>query len=367
MIYTSKLACVASALAAAALRRASPAGALLAARRPACPPRFLPAALPARCLARAYSSDAGPSQQWNALPRAVRIQIIKEAGVLTQFLDGSLPAAQLDAADKQQMWLEAFEIDWDGDLARLPKVPYLPLQAYWAIHSKAMFDRVAALGWHDSESLQHTALRNGWTDRLDASRPHELCDAAASAGDLDTLRDLVDVRRAASPTEDMAKMAAVFGHLHVLRFLHERMPDGAWSTEVMDYAAWGAKLDCLKFLHESRSEGCSPMAMNKAAERGALQVVQWLHENRPEGCTSDAIDWAAEHGHLDVVKFLHSVCAAPCTTSAIDRAAEHGHLAVVKFLNENRSEGYTVNAINWAEANGHTEVLEYLKAAAPRQ
>jgi hypothetical protein len=47
------------------------------------------------------------------------------------------------------------------------------------------------------------------------------------------------------------------------------------------------------------------MGYELAAENGHLHVVEWLHENRREGCTTVAMNRAAGKGHLHVVEWLH--------------------------------------------------------------
>ena len=69
-----------------------------------------------------------------------------------------------------------------------------------------------------------------------------------------------------------------------------------------------------EWLHENRTEGCTTLAMNRAAQNGHLHIIKWLHDNRIEGCTTLAMNWAASNGHLHVVQWLHENRTKGCTT-----------------------------------------------------
>lgn len=62
----------------------------------------------------------------------------------------------------------------------------------------------------------------------------------------------------------------------------------------------------MRWAYEDRTKGCTPRAMDWAAQNGHLHVLQWLHVNRTEGCTSRSIDLAASNGHLHIVDWLES-------------------------------------------------------------
>ena len=65
--------------------------------------------------------------------------------------------------------------------------------------------------------------------------------------------------------------------------------------------------DCtpkVKWLHDNRNEGCTPAAMDGAAENNRLETLQWLRINRSEGWTLRAATTAANKGHLGALAYL---------------------------------------------------------------
>ncbi|KAJ3409650.1 Cullin-4 [Chytridiales sp. JEL 0842] len=163
-----------------------------------------------------------------------------------------------------------------------------------------------------------------------------------------------------SCSDDAVRNAIHSYHLPFVRYLHENFHNTVCSARAMDWAACFS-FDMVKYFHESCDKGCTPNAMDGAAQNGHLDIVIFLHQNRSEGCTPSAIDYAAANNHLNVVKWLHDNWWEGCTTRAMNGAAKNGHLNVVKWLAENRNEGCTDDALESARMNGHTQVVEYLE------
>nr|KAJ3421376.1 hypothetical protein HK105_003719 [Polyrhizophydium stewartii] len=279
------------------------------------------------------------TSHWDRLPRELKDMVVEDAGVLTKLTVGWLSAdaaAQLSDDDKLQLWSQAFD------------------RVFWNLRSRDMFER--------QRGLNHAAVRNRWDDVLDWQDPNSLAELAAGAGNLELLADLVENRKTASLSLELAQEAAWFGHLHILKWLHERMPDGEWSSTVMDWAAENGHIECVVWLHTTRTEGCSTRAMDVAAISGRLGMVRWLHQNRTEGCTTNAMTLAAAMGNLRVIRWLHENRTEGCTSSAIDFAAARGHLEVVRWLHENRSEGCSSRAIDGAASCGYLSIVEFLHA-----
>ncbi|RLN96149.1 hypothetical protein BBJ28_00013347 [Nothophytophthora sp. Chile5] len=183
-------------------------------------------------------------------------------------------------------------------------------------------------------------------------------DGAVQYGHFEILRWLHD-NLSEGCTEMAMARAANNGRLDIVQWLHTNRTEGC-TTMAMDLAAQNNCMETVQWLHEHRSEGCTNAAMDGAAEAGHLEMVQWLHTHRKEGCTTDAMDGAAGGGHLDVVKWLHANRSEGCTTWAMDRAAASGRLEVVKWLHENRREGCTAEAMNVAAINGRLHVVKWL-------
>ena len=157
-------------------------------------------------------------------------------------------------------------------------------------------------------------------------------DSAACAGYLNVIKQFNDQLLF---SEEAIDNAAKKGHVEVLKWLHENRSEGC-SELAMNRAA---NLTILQFLHENRTEGCTEEAMGNAAFNGDLDMVKWLHQHRTEGCTNNAMDQSSEH--LEVIKWLHYNRTEGCTEWAMDNAADFGNFETLKWLHENRTEGCT--------------------------
>ncbi|KAL2916738.1 hypothetical protein HK105_203517 [Polyrhizophydium stewartii] len=298
------------------------------------------------------------------MPAEIQNMILARAGVLTLWINGRIDDAKLDVEKFKALLSDVFELDWQGDLTKMPFQNFYfdkLVPPLWRIRTRSMHARIKALCLSSFDNgLDQAAIVNGWTDLLDFGRPAELAKNATRCGSIWMLEHLVDVRKVVTIEMVDVCLAAQYGHLNLLMWLHEQMPDGSWKPWVMNSAASNGHLDCVKWLHANRTEGCTTSAMDLAAQSGNLSMIVWLHNNRTEGCTTEAMDWAATNGHLAIVKFLHANRAEGCTTKAMDWAAGSGHLEVVKWLHENRTEGCTSDAIKRAAQYGHADVVEFL-------
>ncbi|KAL2911101.1 hypothetical protein HK105_209446, partial [Polyrhizophydium stewartii] len=358
---------------------------------------------------------AGMSERshWDRLPLELKDDIVRRAGLFTQWTAGRIDAGDLAGLDDEaawEVWRDAIACEWAGDLGELPECAWLPPELFWGVRLRGFYERLRALG-HEGmvTGLQHAAARNGLlgarmrlpgrrrrrsapasaaaaaesggivlvngghnadddsdgdggleSSRLGLSNAQDVAEVAAAAGVVGLLADLVEGQRAARLAPNLAELAAFYGHMDVLEWLHARMPDGEWTTQAMDNAAWRGHQRILEFLHTHRTEGCTAEAMDDAARNGHLATVRWLHANRTEGCTTEAMDNAAWQGHLAIVRFLHEHRAEGCTTRAMELAAASGHLDVVRWLHAHRSEGCTPATIRLAARNGHMEVVRWL-------
>ncbi|KAI8929667.1 hypothetical protein BC831DRAFT_442540 [Entophlyctis helioformis] len=61
--------------------------------------------------------------EWDRLPMELRLHIFTFVGLLTRFINGMLgPPSRLSIATVHGIWLDAFALDWPGDLATLPNI-----------------------------------------------------------------------------------------------------------------------------------------------------------------------------------------------------------------------------------------------------
>ncbi|KAL2918452.1 hypothetical protein HK105_201853 [Polyrhizophydium stewartii] len=245
------------------------------------------------------------SSEWDRLPAELRKMVLEHAGPLTRLVCGCVDDVEaLPDADKQRMWADALELDWRGQLRRLPAVEP-DASALEAVRSQRLAERV---GFIHTSAAARAALESLAASRFwPAPRPalHHRHSKAVEAHSYAVLRSLMNGR--AAPTQISAPAivaAARFGMLDALRLMHDRLPAGQWSTEVMDAAAASGHLAVVRFLHEHRTEGCTPAAMDAAAEHGHTGIVSFLLGNRREGCTRAALVLAARNGHAEIVALL---------------------------------------------------------------
>ncbi|KAL2914187.1 hypothetical protein HK105_206280 [Polyrhizophydium stewartii] len=277
------------------------------------------------------------ASHWDRLPRELQDMAVDAAGVLTRWTAGRLrgPPDQLAESDRLALWADVVQTEWAGDLRQLPGC-WLPPRLLWGVRSRAMLERLQALGHAGLQrGLQHAAARCGWLDALAGMPPQALADLAVQADAAALLADLVLVQRTARLTRWHAETAAALGHDGMLCWLHANMP-GRWSRAVMDHAAAAGRLAMVAWLHPARPEGCSTAALDRAAANGHLDVVAWLHANTSAGCTTRAMDWAAANGHVAVLVFLHAHRTEGCTPRALSAAVRHGHDHVAAWLREHR-------------------------------
>jgi hypothetical protein len=72
----------------------------------------------------------------------------------------------------------------------------------------------------------------------------------------------------------------------------------------MNEAAAYSQHDIVRFLHEHRTEGCTVVAMDNAAQLGYLVMLTRLYAHRTEGCSREAAIGTVEHRRLAVVLWL---------------------------------------------------------------
>lgn len=87
----------------------------------------------------------------------------------------------------------------------------------------------------------------------------------------------------------------------------------------MNMAAEYGGVQILERLQANRIEGCAEAAMDYVAKENHLEVVQWLHENRPEGRLPSL--WVMLRP-LEKAECNHSIRSEGCTTIVMDNAAE---------------------------------------------
>lgn len=175
----------------------------------------------------------------------------------------------------------------------------------------------------DERKCANAAAKNGHIEILEWIRTHwfdwghqdmpllfrtkranaELCESAASGGQLDTLKYL---RAKGCPWDiRVASSAAFYGHIEILKWYLSN--GGTWDTQVCSLAAANCQLETLQWLRANEYGTCPWGASTcwRAARNGHLGVLKWAHEN---GCPWD--EWTCENAvlkeHFEVLKWLRA-------------------------------------------------------------
>ncbi|KAL2917200.1 hypothetical protein HK105_203264 [Polyrhizophydium stewartii] len=267
----------------------------------------------ARSLVTALANDSPDTplppggSHWDRLPAELRDEVIGHTRptlrwfTLRRFLKAEVES--LDLATIERLWAEAFESDWQGDLQALPWVdkdsPSLLLVA-----SRGMLERLQAFrAIMSATTVQRLAVRRGWTDMFDYSKPELLALAAAQEGATDVLVDLFDVRRLVEPSCDLTEKAAQQAQLGVIELLHARLPNEQWRPRVGFHAAESGSLDLVIWLSQHHPECLVSSAISSAAWYNHMHIVRWIADNMG-ACNSHVLGYAAENGNLEMFNFL---------------------------------------------------------------
>ncbi|KAJ3411926.1 hypothetical protein HDV05_001507 [Chytridiales sp. JEL 0842] len=354
-------------------------------------------------------ASTSPFTLWNIVPPEIRSRILNLADPLTQHLNnhGLYTLENLQKSKetdrkrlRNDIWTAALEMEWQGDLQKLPGLfqPSRQTEWYRLVRTKSFYSKLLKLRSSgrnkkiDKDILLHIAMRHFWLEFLEdpAKKPRKYPNLATSGGHLKYATHLQSLGFRVKPNDchalsyeiaregrlddmkallathpflaidHLTALAAKHGHLKLLQFLREKVGCTALAFTL---ASETGQLDVVRYLHE-KNEPCSTYAMDVAAENGHLDVVRFLHENRNEGCTDNAINYAAGGGHLEVVKFLHSVRQVPISRLALRQAARNGHTHVSKYLHVNSLLNLDDSLFATAVLNGHFEIVKYIENAS---
>ncbi|KAL2920395.1 hypothetical protein HK105_200468 [Polyrhizophydium stewartii] len=323
--------------------------------------------------APAARARPAPTNHWDRLAQELKDMIIDDAGPLTKVVCGRVSSAlRLSRDDQSRMWVEAFALDWRGDLAKLK--PRETLKAcrprdFWAITTREMHGRVAQLldSYRRAVVLDQVAMRNDWQELVVGTTPaHVMRTAVAAEVSVDQCKQLIASGRL-SITHELIERAAAAGRLDLIDWLAGEVPDDAvdWTEAVMDRAAGSGNLELVIWLHTHRSEGCTTDALRNAARNGHLDVVRWLCENRNEVDADEAVEAAAHSGHLAVVEYLAERASRDGLEEAALTASYKHHLHILEWLYAHRREalvGETVANASWSH---DCRVFEFLHTQMP--
>ncbi len=207
--------------------------------------------------------------------------------------------------------------------------------------------------------------------------PEEAAILAASSGDIDKLKDIINRGLDMSSYFDLfgnllLQCAADNGHLNMVEYLEEekRIPLQGGPC-ILPAIERGGHLDVVKYIVEK--EGFDEyddqyLALIYAAKYGRLNALKYLVEYSGMGneMRDDLLGLAARGGHLETVKYLTEELGANVHAGndvALRDAASQGHLEVVRYLVEEKGANVHAcndNALRDAAEHGHPDIMKYL-------
>ncbi|KAL2912468.1 hypothetical protein HK105_208040 [Polyrhizophydium stewartii] len=137
------------------------------------------------------SADA--ASLWDKLPAALCAKILELSSELTKLANGMVHPLEIKTMRNErleQLWIDAMQCDWQGDLRVLP-APQMGVYEH-AIRSRGMLTRLRKLKFIDDGVVQKVALKEGWEDLLDREKYTKVAVAAAAFGRIDVLEQMFE-------------------------------------------------------------------------------------------------------------------------------------------------------------------------------
>nr|KAJ3413495.1 hypothetical protein HK105_002061 [Polyrhizophydium stewartii] len=274
------------------------------------------------------------------LPTELRRLAVRWAGILTQFSTGLLLSTELGSlsvAQQERIWAEAFEHDFQGDLAALPHLDD-PSRVLPGIRTPAMLERAREAGLVWGAMVEQVAIRHGWTHMLDFGHPSELAMSAAAVGDEALLRNLVQVHGAHVTAElanidhwafDAAEIAAATGNLELVEWMHSQ---GIESRSTLHSAAVAGQLHIVRWLFDHNIRNLDENTLGETARNGHLDVLIFLREQLPQAfdnAPSDEFDYTTD---LRVLKWLHSLGKLDSLNKSLTAMIDSGDIEGVRWV-----------------------------------
>jgi Ankyrin repeats (many copies) len=245
----------------------------------------------------------------------------------------------------------------------------------WTLHDQelgsyaARHGHIHILEWALSQGK--LCIRDHIDPNFGGSPYHQILNDAASTGQLETLKWLID--HDAPKSESVCASAVHSGNIEIIQYLMGALNlNGSSKAQDLNdpsknypliasccsYAGLNGNLDILKWL---RDQGCpwDNNTINQAARKGHTHIIEWARAN---GCDWDygAYDWPIDDGNFEMVKYL-CVSGCPCNEYTCGRAAYCGNLEILQYLH---SKGcpWDEDTIHSAHEGGHTHIVEWALA-----
>jgi hypothetical protein len=184
--------------------------------------------------------------------------------------------------------------------------------------------------------------------------PEDVCEAAASSGNVDLLKWLKEKGR--QFRTNTCNCAAEAGHVHVLQYL--RAEGCEWDEHCFEAAVHGGRVSVLRWLQQHKCPWSTRRMCNLAALSGSIHMMQHA---RQLGGTLEArtMSCAALKDHLSMCQHLHAK-QCPWDVEACAHAARYGHLEVLLWLREIGAPWNPNYVAEEAAAGGRMHILQCL-------
>ncbi|KAL2912266.1 hypothetical protein HK105_208257 [Polyrhizophydium stewartii] len=301
------------------------------------------------------------ASHWDRIPRELHDGILDAAGPLTRLTASNPHPAEvrcMSRQDRERLWADVVELDWQGDLAILPP---LPLQSVLlGVRSRSLLQRLSEQRIVNKETQQRIAVRNGWHDLLDLDDKRSLASAVVTEGDLDLLKHLVDERRAIDLHTWLCNDALRHGHLDIAKFIHERLPGASWPVVTMPSSAQSGSMDCLNWVHDVLQKSYSADALRDACRNGHTHIVRFLAE-QPGVFVDENVVWiGAGGGHTPILDLLLQRFPTEFASPFLRFSEGIHHFEVFKWLHKNNIQFDAARGLTNAVRVGALDSVRWL-------
>ncbi|KAL2911457.1 hypothetical protein HK105_209069 [Polyrhizophydium stewartii] len=307
--------------------------------------------------ARAVRFRPDATNEWDRMPAEIQNMILSHSSPFTKFVNGLLLAAELRVLPQRlrdQVWQDASDTDWQGDVELLPWVslssPTLSLT------NRRLFER--ARPRFDYEDIAAIAVRNGWDDLLDFDEAKDLGVAAACQGKLSLLEELIDVRKADICKAWLVELAAEHGHLECVEYLHRRIPDAEWTQHLGRSAAKGGNLDIVIWLKEHRPACLGVPMISGAVGQNHLHIVRWLADNTDIVVDISLLDYGGEIASFEMLQLMLECFPTLFDGQADGRRFRSSDQRVIEFLDQ-RNRANLSGLVNDCCREGKIDLLDW--------
>ncbi|KAL2912321.1 hypothetical protein HK105_208168 [Polyrhizophydium stewartii] len=275
------------------------------------------------------------ASHWDRIPRELHDGILDAAGPLTRLTASNPHPAEvrcMSRQDRERLWADVVELDWQGNLAVLP--PVLSHSVLLGVRSRSLLQRLFEQRIVFKETHQRIAIRNGWHDLLDVNDKDMLAYVAAKEGDLDLLKHLVEERKLNMNDIRFLIEALSEGRLDIFKYLHAKYPDLALPSAISLIAAQSGSLECLLWVRDALGQPLMSQTLAAACQGNQESLVKFLLD-QPGMDLDYAIRVSAERGHIRFLDLLFERFLEKRSLLNQDYFIGISDLAVFKWLHKN--------------------------------